>query len=342
MNEVFAMRAALPVLLATVLFATAMPAHADDVTQAKAKFQAAATAYREARYKEAIDLFIAANKLDPHPELIFNTGQAYEKLGDVPNALRAYREYLRIAPDVADRATVEESIKNLEQRLREKGVQQVTLFSNPSGATALLDGVAIGVTPSTFETKPGRHMVVLKATGYPDTAKEFVLSPDRAMDLDVSMAQVGSGSATMVGPSASASAGPAPSSTAPVVAPTADAPTQLGPVRPWTWAAFGVGVLGLGTAVGLEVARSGAESAARADPTQVGFKQKYDSMLSNQTGARVMAGIGAGFAAVGAVLLVVDLRAKPAAKPTTPAVSGPTLGLTCGPAGCGVFAAGRL
>ena len=43
-----------------------------------------AQAYREARYKDAIDLFLQANRLDPHPELIYNVGQAYEKLGDVP------------------------------------------------------------------------------------------------------------------------------------------------------------------------------------------------------------------------------------------------------------------
>jgi len=45
---------------------------------------------------------------------ILQSRQAWEKSGDVPNALRSYREYLRLLPGASDRATVEASIKNLE------------------------------------------------------------------------------------------------------------------------------------------------------------------------------------------------------------------------------------
>src|SRR3954469_11854127 len=127
------MRKVLSSLLALTIFMAAFPAGADDISDAQAKFKAARATYPKARYKDAIDLFLQANRLDPHPELVFNVGQAYEKAGDVPNALRAYRDYLRLAPEAADRATIETSIKNLEQRLREKGVQQVSVFSTPSG-----------------------------------------------------------------------------------------------------------------------------------------------------------------------------------------------------------------
>src|SRR5436190_615806 len=106
------MRKVLASLLALTICISSFSASADDVADAQVKFKAGATAYREARYKEAIDLFLAANRLDPHPELIFNVGQAFEKLGDVPNALRSYREYLRKLPDAGDRATVEASIRN--------------------------------------------------------------------------------------------------------------------------------------------------------------------------------------------------------------------------------------
>lgn len=343
------MRAVLPVLLAAMMFVTASPAHADDVAEAQTKFRAGATAYREARYKQAIDLFLEANRLDPHPELIFNVGQAYEKLGDVPNALRAYREYLRLSPAAGDRATVETSIKNLEQRLRDKGVQQVSVFSNPSGATVYLDGAEVGSTPATFETRAGRHLVVLKATGFPDTAKEFVLGLDRSMDIEVTLQKVGSGSSVVVSSTATttptATAPPATTAVLPPPPPSEQGPTGLAAVRPWTWAALGVGVIGLGTSVGLELARAGSETAAREDPTQVGFKEKYDAMVSNQTGARVMVGIGAVAMAAGAVLLVIDLRGKPEAGSKTTgktAVSRPSIGVSCGPFGCGVVAAGTL
>ena len=339
------MRPVLSALLVALTLTATAPVLADNVSDAQAKFKAGATAYREARYKDAIDLFLQANRLDPHPELVFNVGQAYEKSGDVANGLRAYRDYLRLAPNADDRATVLASIKNLEQRLREKGVQQVSVFSNPSGARVFLDGVETGATPSTFETKPGRHVVVLKASGYPDTSKEFLLADDRSMDIDLTLSATPAASATTtaVGPTASATTtAPVPTITA--TPPKPDAPTGIAAVRPWTWAAFGVGVLGFGTAVGLEAARAGSESAAAAEPTQVGFKEKYDAMVSNQTGARIMAGIGAVGLAAGAVLLVVDLRSKsaPPSPSSKAAVSIPVLGLGCGPAACGLFAAGRL
>ncbi len=167
----------------------AAPARADADAQAQAKqrFARGAQAYREARYQDAIDLFREANRLDPHPDLVFNTGQAYEKLGDVGNALRSYREYLRLAPAASDRATVEASIKNLEARLRARGVQQVSIFSTPAGASLVLDERGVGQTPWTGEIAPGRHVAVLRASGYPDTAKAFVLVPEHAMDLDIAL-----------------------------------------------------------------------------------------------------------------------------------------------------------
>src|SRR5580693_4387830 len=136
MRKAFLLSVLLPLALAA---ASASAADPDTELQAKQRFAAGAQAYREARYKDAIDLFLQANKLDAHPELIFNVGQAYEKLADVPDALRCYREYLRLAPAASDRATVEASIRNLEARLRDKGVQQVSVFSSPIGATLVLD-----------------------------------------------------------------------------------------------------------------------------------------------------------------------------------------------------------
>ncbi len=313
------------VLIPLALLATPAFAAGDATSRAKERFAAGAQAYREARYKDAIDLFLEANKLDPHAELIFNVGQAYEKLGDVPNALRSYREYLRLQPGAQDRPTVEASIRNLEARLREKGVQQVSVFSTPAGAAVFLDQKDVGATPWTGEISPGRHVVVLKASGFPDTAKEFILTADRAMDLDVTLGVSGS-SAVPIGP------GDGPKDKPPVEPPPPDEPRH---VRPWTWAVLGVGVGSLGAALGLEVARKSAENAARADNTQVGFSDKYDQMTTRQTAARVMVGVGAGLVVVGGVLLVVDLR-----KPSAP--SQQKVGFGCFQGACGALASGSF
>lgn len=334
-------------LLAAIL--AAAPALADNVSDAQVKFKAGATAYREARYKDAIDLFLQANKLDPHPELVFNVGQAYEKLGDVPSALRAYREYLRLAPTADDRATVEKSIQTLQQRLREKGVQQVSVLSDPGGARVFLDGAEIGSTPTTFETRPGHHVIVLKAPGRPDTTKEVVLPEDRALDVDVTLPPLtGSAPVPTASASASGSAAIGPVATASATVESKAPPAGIAAVQPWTWGAFGVGLIGFGAAVGLEAARAGAESAAKSDPTQIGFKSSYDTMLSNQLAARVMAGVGAAGVLAGGVLLFLDLRAKPEASGKdkgagrVESVSLPRIGVGCGASGCGLSATGRF
>lgn len=318
-------------LILAAILCTA-PALADNVADAQVKFKAAATAYREARYKDAIDLFLQANKLDPHPELVFNVGQAYEKLGDVPSALREYREYLRLAPNADDRATVEKSIQTLQQRLREKGIQQVTVLSDPAGARVFLDGAEIGSTPTTFETRPGHHMIVLKSPGRPDTTKDVLLPEDRALDVDITLPPVAglAPTAPSAAPSSSASA------TAPLPTATVESPPPspgIAAVKPWTWGAFGVGLIGFGAAVGLEAARASAEAAAKDDPTQIGFKNSYDTMLSNQTAARVMVGVGAAGLVAGGALLFFDLRQKP---------TSPKVGVACSTFGCTMSTVGRF
>jgi tetratricopeptide (TPR) repeat protein len=320
-------------LLALLLPLALAPASAragdpDAEAQAKQRFATGAQAYREARYKDAIDLFLQANKLDPHPELIFNVGQAYEKLGDVPNALRSYREYLRLLPGASDRATVETSIRNLEARLREKGVQQVSIFSNPSGATLVLDQKPVGPTPWTGEIAPGRHLAVLQAQGFPDTAKEFVLLPDRAMDLDIAMATTGSGATQIVPAAAPATGAPA------APPPPPDAPKRAH-VQPWTIAALSVGVAGLGASLGLEIARRSAQSAAESDPTQIGYRNDLSTMEGRATAARVMLGVGSVVTATGVVLLIVDLRSGGGD-------ASKKAGLGCRDGVCGAFVSGRF
>jgi tetratricopeptide (TPR) repeat protein len=315
------MRRSFLLLIALALALPPARASADEPSDALAKqrFAAAAQAYREARYRDAIAGFLEANRLDPHPELVFNVGQSYEKLGDVANALRWYREYLRLAPGVVDRATIEASIRNLEARLRERGVQQVSIFSAPSGASLLLDDKPVGSTPWTGEITPGRHVAVLRASGYPDTAKEFVLTTDRAMDLDIALARVAMGTgATALVPKATEPAEPA----------------KKKGVAPWTIAALGVGVAGLGAALGLEIARRGAESDAKADPTQIGYHDKLASLSTRQTAARVLVGVGAAATAAGGVLLVLDLRGGSSAPAKT--------GIGCLDGACGAFVAGRF
>jgi tetratricopeptide (TPR) repeat protein len=287
--------------------------------EARRHFERGAQAYREARYPEAIDAFLAAFRLDPDPGLVFNVGQAWEKLGNVANALRSYREYLRLSPRADDRPTVEASVRNLEARLRERGVQQVSVYSSPAGADVVLDGRALGRTPWTGEIAPGRHALVLRLAGHGEARKEFVLRPDRAMDLDVDLSSpVLPGDAatrTRVPPLLGSGAGPAKRRAA------------NRRVRPWTATLLASSVALLGSSLGCELARRGSESAARDAATQIEFRARYDEAVVRQTASRALLGAGLAAAVTSAVLLYLDLRPRRGRE-------RPTATLGCGPTGC--------
>ena len=70
MRRIFSFALLVPLLL----HPSPARAGSDAVDQAKQRFAAGAQAYREHRYKDAIDFFLQANGLDPHPELVFNVG----------------------------------------------------------------------------------------------------------------------------------------------------------------------------------------------------------------------------------------------------------------------------
>jgi hypothetical protein len=310
---------ALALCLGAARGAHAAEASPEAQESARKTYQAGAQAYAQGHYKDAIDLFLEAARIAPNPAFSYNIGLAYEQLGDPDNALRWYRDYLRELPDAPDRPDIEPRIRDAEQRLRERGVQQVTILSNPEGATVAVDGKPIGVTPWTGELPPGRHKLTLMLRNYSDAEQSFELPSDHAVDVRVSLTAGGGEVAS------------APPKEAP---PSAPPPSLQGPgVRPLTWVAFGLGAAGLGTALGLEVARAGDVSSARSAPTNIDGKEDYDRAKSLETPARVAAGVGAAFAIAGGVLLYFDLRSNDGA---TTAAAG------CSPVSCGATFTARF
>jgi hypothetical protein len=98
------------------------------------------------------------------------------------------------------------------------------------------------------------------------------------------------------------------------------------------WIGVATGGAALGGALVFEILRRGAESSAEKDRTQIGYADKLDTMYAYQTTSRILMGVGAGLAVTGGALLWFG---KP--KSTTP-----TVGLGCGPSGCGTSVRGRF
>lgn len=309
--------------LAVLVGAAARPAlaadeGADATALARGRFKQGAEAYAGGRYKDAIDLFLDADRLAPNPAFAYNIGLAYQELGDAPNALRWYRDYLRALPGAADRPEIEARIDDAEKRLRERGVQQVTILSKPEGATVAVDGLKLGVTPWSGELAPGHHRLALELRGYRDESTAFELPSDHAVDVGTTLHPQGERVAALP---------PSAPREDRVEAPPAESsrPSRIGPL---TWTTLSLGAAGLGAALGFEFARSAAVDSARTG-TNLEGKDRYDQATSFQTMARLSLGVGAAFAAAGGVLLYMDLSSSPAPGPKVGTAVG-CRGALCG------------
>jgi tetratricopeptide (TPR) repeat protein len=312
-------RLALLVCLACALTSSVAFAQADEsaapsssaLEEARQRYQEGAAAFKAGRYKDAIDLFMDARRIAPKPAFSYNIGLAYEHLGDAPNALKWYRDYLRQMPDAPDRGEVEPRIRDAENRLAQRGVQQVTVLSTPEGATVTLDDRPMGVTPWTGELSPGSHRLTLQLRGYEDASTKFDLLGDQAIDVTLELSLAANDA---VGPAAAAEA-PAPEATSELGDDAGTVPAEKeesAGVSAVTWVALGVGVVGLGASGVLEMMRRGAVSEAESAPTQLAGKDKLDEARSLETPARIALGVGAASLIVGSVLLYLDLSSEPA------------------------------
>lgn len=296
----------------------------------KARYERGVEAYSAGRFKDAIDLFLQADALAPSAALSFNIARAYEKIGDDAATLQWYRDFRRRAPDAKNGPEVDGRIRALEAVLTKKGVQQVTVFSTPPGATVIVDDKPLGVTPFTGQLAPGEHHLVLTLKGYADATQSLALPADHAEDVTVALSpapDVGSGPVVAATPATGGDNKPA-----------SPAPDRSGPrFGIWPWVGLGAGAATLGASLAFEMARRTVESEADGDRTQVGYKDKLDTMHSRQTTARVLAAVGGALVVTGGVLLVVDLSSRPRRGSEQPRV-----GFACLPGACGLDVRGQF
>jgi tetratricopeptide (TPR) repeat protein len=265
---------------------------------ALAKYEEGSKAFAQKRYKDAVDSFLEADATAQSPAFAYNIGLAYEGMGDDANALRWLREYLRRDPEAGDRDAVKPLIARHESRLAAKGIQQLTVLSEPAGATLLVDGRAVGVTPWTGELVPGPHTLQLQLRRYLDAEQSVELPASHADEVTVVLTQAPAlGTAPTRAPASSRQLDHAPHD---------DADSGEG-MLVMSAVALGLGAAGGAVAIGLEMTRRHAEDDARLAPTQIEAARHYERMSDRRTGARVAAGLGAGLAAAGVVMLVIGL-----------------------------------
>ena len=122
---------------------SARPALAQDFAAAGQHFAAAQDAFAQGQYKQAAEEYQAAYDITKDGALLFNIGESWQRAGDAPKALAAYRAYLKDQPGGAERAEVEKRVQGLEadpaaatRTVTPEQLQQMNQANQAAGAPA--------------------------------------------------------------------------------------------------------------------------------------------------------------------------------------------------------------
>jgi tetratricopeptide (TPR) repeat protein len=295
--------------LALCASASALPAHADDVADAKARFKKGVELYREQRWREAVAEFEAAYRLKPHGAIHFNVAQCRERLEDWPGAHRSYHDYLREVPDAGDRVAVRASLKRIEERLASAGVQALLVHSDPPGARVAIDGRDRGTTPFQAVLAPGSYALVLVLDGHEPLREQLELSPSAATIVDVTLRRLprappAAEPAATVPPDLS----PRPPATAPPIAPPRPPHRPRRQLAAWIAGGTAVAALAAGAYFGWSARRDERALKALGEPDGGAAGRRARDAESKARTANALYAIGGGAAAAGATLFVLEAR----------------------------------
>jgi tetratricopeptide (TPR) repeat protein len=177
-------------VLSLCIASSPVPGTDESLAKAKAKFEEGSLLYKSAKYKEALGKFEETFALRPHPTVTYNIGRCHEKMGNVPKALSAFREYLRVAPKASDAEAVSAAMASMEKKLSERGVQQFQIFVDPITAKIEIDKVELNGSPASIELAPGSHELVVSAPGFEPLTKSFVMSLAHSSEMTLQLREV--------------------------------------------------------------------------------------------------------------------------------------------------------
>jgi len=160
-------------LIVVWVLALSVRAHADDaadIEEAGREFGAGQSADRAGNWQLAIQHYLRANDLVPHPNAMFNIATDYERLGKLREAAVWYQRYIDNARSAPDRDRIVRLLRELATR-----PATVTIRSNPTSRISI-DGKYLHESPFTGKLPGGRHRVMFEHDGqreYRDLSLEF-------------------------------------------------------------------------------------------------------------------------------------------------------------------------
>lgn len=157
--------------LAAALVALAPPAGAQASGPAAAKkhFDAAKKAYKAGAYQDAIGELNRAIELDPKgKDLFYNLGLVHEKLGDVDQAIAAFKRYTELETDVAElekAIQIQRRLEGARDELARKKAAEETPKADAPPRVIVVREPAKDRAPKKAKTEKGRLDGWVYATG---------------------------------------------------------------------------------------------------------------------------------------------------------------------------------
>jgi tetratricopeptide (TPR) repeat protein len=167
------------VILVAVALAT--PARAGDREDARREFAAGQAAEKNGDYQTAIEHYLRANDLSPHPFALYNVAANYERLGQLRESATWYLRYLESAPGTKDRPKVEKIVADLRAR-----PAKLSVTSSPSGARVFIDDAQVGVTPYHGVVRGGTRIIAVERDGKREV-RELVVEFGEPADLTLTI-----------------------------------------------------------------------------------------------------------------------------------------------------------
>ena len=159
-------------------------AHASELQRAKQCFTQGQAAYKRGAFAEARDGFLCAYELAPSPELAWNLGRVYERVGEAAESIRYYQLYLSMAPnDAREHHAVEQRIAALQALLeRQRASIRAALPSsaelNQEARTFFERGVKL-YARGRYEAALVAFTAALRASGAPELRYNLAVTAER-------------------------------------------------------------------------------------------------------------------------------------------------------------------
>ncbi|MEO8799388.1 MAG: TonB-dependent receptor, partial [Polyangiaceae bacterium] len=132
--------------------------------EADLQFKLGADAYQKADFTNALEHFLASNRLVRNRNVIFDIARSYEELHNAPSAYRYYVEALEGETRTDQKQRIEDALKRIAPSV---AVLKVT--TDPPGATVFLDRKDLGArgnTPRNLGLGAGKFKVMVELPGY--------------------------------------------------------------------------------------------------------------------------------------------------------------------------------